>query len=391
MVARNKLTDTKIRALKTGTHSDGAGLCIRINNPNSKQWVYRFSYLKKPKAMGLGAYPDVSLQNARKLRDKWAAELIAGKNPIDIKKQEMIASEECADHKLLKSVALRAFEAKKASLKEKGQKGEWISQLKNHVLPKLGDKNVEELTQHDVYDVLYPIWISKAETAKKAINRLKITLEYAESMGLEVNVDIIRKAKTLLGSQPKSDIHMSSMPWREVPAFYSSLTNRNLTHLGLRFLILNVGCRTYPIRHMKLDQIDDGLWKIPAKTMKNSKPFTIPLSDESLRIVEELKQFERNGFLFPNYNGASVVSENIFSKYMREDLNLKVVPHGFRSSFRTWALDNGHDRDIAELCMSHKVYSDVEAAYINSEAMDKRRELMQKWSNFVCQTENCKI
>ncbi len=109
-----------------------------------------------------------------------------------------------------------------------------------------------------------------------------------------------------------------------------------------------------------------------------------------MRLLKTLlsRQPKSETHLFPSANGASVVSENIFNKYMREDLKLDVVPHCFRSSFRTWALDNGHDRDIAELCMSHKVYGDVEGAYIKSDAMDKRRELMQNWSNFVCGIEN---
>lgn len=384
MVARNKLTDKKIKALDTGTHGDGAGLYIRINHRHSKQWIYRFNYLKKPKTMGLGSYPDVSLKEARQLRDQWAAVLISGKNPIEVNNQQKLVLERGSDNKKLSYIVYRAFEARKASLKEKGQKGEWVAALKNHVLPSLGDKNVETLTQHDVYQVFKPIWKSKAPTAKKAINRLKISLEYAESFGLEVNVDIIRRAKNLLGAQPKNDNHLPYMVWQDVPEFYRSLTNKNHTHLGLRFLILNPGPRTKPILKIRLEQIEDDIWRIPAPDMKASKPFLVPLSDESLKIIEELKPFERDGNLFAGRGEASLVSENIFSEYMRVKRGLGVVPHGFRSSFRTWAFENGYDHYIAELCISHKVFSDVEAAYIRSDAFVRRRDLALKWSDYVC-------
>ncbi|MFC7292416.1 tyrosine-type recombinase/integrase [Hirschia litorea] len=384
MVARNKLTDRKIKALKDGTHGDGAGLYIRINHQNSKQWIYRYNYMKKPKVIGLGSYPDISLQDARKLRDVWASEVAAGRNPVDIKAKQRTTLSVGVDAKLLKNVVYRTFESKKATLQEKGRNGEWVSQLTNHVLPTLGDKSVEELTQHDINDVLQSIWKSKPVTAKKAIGRLKICLEYSESLGFDVDVDIIRKAKHILGPQPKKEEHLPSMAWKDVPDFYASLTNSNHTHLGLRFLILNVGARTNPVRHLKLEQIENGLWRIPAAMMKSNKPFVMPLSVQSLEILDELKPLIRNGLVFPNSRGTKVVSENIFSKYMRVDRGLTVVPHGFRSSFRTWALDNGHDRVIAEMCMAHKVFGEVEGAYIKSDALEKRRELMQEWSDYVC-------
>lgn len=107
-----------------------------------------------------------------------------------------------------------------------------------------------------------------------------------------------------------------------------------------------------------------------------------PLSPQSLKLIEKAERWERNGYLFPNVSGRGVISDASMARHM-ERAGLDYRPHGFRSSFRTWAAETGKRRDIAELCNAHKVFGAVEAAYVRTDFLDERRELLLEWSNWV--------
>src|SRR5690606_2192238 len=100
---------------------------------------------------------------------------------------------------LLADVARDAFEARKASLKEDGRAGRWFTPLELHVLPKLGKIPIAEIDQIDIREALAPIWHAKAETARKAMNRLNIVLQHAAALGLDADLQAVSKAKALLG------------------------------------------------------------------------------------------------------------------------------------------------------------------------------------------------
>ena len=257
VLLKNKLTDKGLKSLPKGSHGDGGGLWFRKNSATSQQWIFRYTYAKKQKNLGLGSYPGVSLAEARRMRDKWAEVVRNGQDPAEVKRQEQAELLRGSLDTSLQSIAEEARDARSHSLKEGGTAGRWFSPVKIHVLSKLGDLSVETITQIDIRDALKPIWHDKADTARKAIGRLKYILEYAENKGLEVDVEIIRKAKGLLGKQVVSTEHHQSMPWEDVPSFYASLDQPNQTQLGLRFLILNPGPRSKPVRFLRLEQIKE--------------------------------------------------------------------------------------------------------------------------------------
>lgn len=124
---------------------------------------------------------------------------------------------------LFKDIAKDAFESRKAELKGDGVAGRWFSPLELHILPKLGKVPVSDIDQNDIRDVLSPIWHTKAETARKAMNRLGICLTHAAALGLEVDLQATEKARALLGKQRHKVQNVPAMAWRDVPAFYASL------------------------------------------------------------------------------------------------------------------------------------------------------------------------
>lgn len=275
--------------------------------------------------------------------------------------------------------------SRKAELKGDGVSGRWFSPLRLYVLPKLGKVPVADIDQTDIRDTLAPIWHSKADTAKKALNRLGICLTHAAALGLDVDLQATEKAKALLGKQRHKIQNVPSVPWREVPAFYDSLADGSTTHLALRLLILT-GVRSGPLRFLHLDQIEGDVWTIPGEAMKGRRDatpdFRVPLSNEALTIIEQAKPLARDGLLFPSVR-KGVISDATMSRLM-ERRGMLARPHGFRSSLRDWlaeATDTAHE--VAETCLGHVVGGTVERAYRRTDYLEQRRAVMARWARHV--------
>ena len=147
--------------------------------------------------MGLGGYPGVGLKDARDLVVRWRKHTKLGDDPIKLRNKER--REAAQTDSIFENVALAAFAARKAELKDDGKAGRWFSPLEHHVLPKLGKLPIDQIDQRDIADTLGTIWHTKAETARKAINRLGIVLQYGAAIGFNVDLNAVAIAKALLG------------------------------------------------------------------------------------------------------------------------------------------------------------------------------------------------
>jgi integrase len=330
--------------------------------------------------MGLGAYPDVSLKEAREAASLNRALVRQGLDPI--KERERQRREAARNIHMLTDIALDAFESRKAELKGDGIAGSWFSPLELHILPKLGKVPVANIDQQDIRDTLSPIWHAKAATASKAINRLNIVMRHAAALGLDVDLQAVEKAKALLGKQRHTVTNVPSVPWQDVPAFYQSLGG-SITELALRLLILT-GVRSGPLRHIHEDQIGDDVWTIPAEAMKGRKDatseFRVPLSSEAQRVIAEARKFARDGFLFPSAK-RGVISDMTMTAYMNRR-DMKERPHGFRTSLRVWLAEaTSAPHDVAEMCISHVVGSKTVQAYKRTDFLEQRTVLMERWAS----------
>ena len=384
MRATNRLSSQFLKSAPVGKHCDGAGLWLVKRDDGGAQWVQRVTVHGRRREMGLGGFPSLSLSEARKLSERWRKLAAAGRDPI----KEREAEERAARREdiTLEILTADAFESRKAELKGDGTAGRWLSPLTIHVLPKLGKVPVTDLDQRDIRDTLAPIWHAKADTARKAMNRLSIVLKHAAALGLDVDLQATEKAKALLGKSRHVAKNIPAMAWADVPGFYASLDEPTLTHLALRLLILNPGVRSTPLRTLRLDQIEGDVWTVPAEAMKGRKGATVdyrvPLSTEALRIVDLARPHARNGYLFPNTRGG-VISDMTLSRHM-ERRGLEARPHGFRTSLRTWlaeATDAPHE--VAEAMIAHMTDSGVVRAYRRTDFLEQRRVLSERWANHV--------
>ena len=383
MTAYNQLSAAKVKAAKPGKHCDGNGLWLIKRDDGGGQWMLRTTIHGQRREMGLGGILDVSLKDARELAAKYRNLAKQGLDPIRERNKEKL--EQFRNLHLLEDIADDAFATRKAELRDGGKAGRWMSPLKLHVLPKLGKVPIADITQIDLRDTLAPIWHEKADTARKAMNRLNICFKHAAALGLNVDIQAIQKAKALLGKQDHTSTNIPSLPWQDVPGFYNSLADGGVSAQALRLLILT-GSRSKPIRFVNIDQIDGDVWTIPAEIVKGQKgkteSFRLPLSKEALALIETMIPFSRSGYLFPGVR-RGVISDASMAKIMKTRGMIE-RPHGFRASFRTWLSEETNTQfEVAEMCIGHKIGSKVVKAYQRSDFLEQRREIMQHWANFV--------
>ncbi len=379
MAALNKLTNLKVKNARPGKYNDGGGLWLVKRKDGGGQWVYRYEIHGRRREMGLGSISGVSVKQVRIDVEKWRQVKRIGEDPI--KERDRLRRQSAREQPTLEAVFESAFEARKAQLKSDGKAGRWDTPLRLHVLPKLGKVPIEEIDQLDIKNALAPIWHAKAATAKKALNRIGIIFKHAAAMGLAVDMQANIKARALLGAQRHVPKNIPSLPWQEIPAFYASLGKPTNCHLALRLSILTA-CRSQEIRFCHVDEIEGDIWTIPATRMKDGKEHRVALCKEALAVIDEAIALNGEGFLFPNAH-SGVISDATMSRMM-ERRGMEARPHGFRATFRTWCAEaTDMPYEVSEAAIAHVTGSVVERTYRRTDFLEKRRTLMEKWSNHV--------
>lgn len=274
------------------------------------------------------------------------------------------------------------FEARQAELKGDGKAGRWLSPLELHVLPKIGKKAVEDVDQHIIKQALEPIWHTKADTARKAMNRLNLTLKHAAALGLDVDMQATMKARALMGKQRHEVKHIPAMPYAELPDFYRWLSDQeHMSCLALRFLILTV-TRTSEVRLSTFDEFENDIWTIPASKTKTDQERRVPLCAEALSILKTARDVSVSKHPFSTPSGKPMSDAAMSQLMIREKLPYR--PHGFRATFRTWVEEKTDTPfEVKEAALGHKVDKGIVGAYQRSDRIEKRRELQTLWSSYV--------
>ena len=174
------------------------------------------------------------------------------------------------------------------------------------------------------------------------------------------------------------------MPFIELPDFMERLGKKNsVSARALEFAILTAA-RTGEVIGAKWSEIDlkAGVWTVPAERMKGSKEHQVPLSKRALAILESLPR-EKGGYVFPGAKAKAPLSNMAMLELLRGMSANGYSVHGFRSSFRDWAGDRTHyAREVIEHALAHQIKDKAEAAYRRSDALEKRRRLMEEWAKY---------
>ena len=378
MVKHNALTQMTAKNHEAGKYADGQGLWLVKRDRQFGKWILRTVIFGRRREMGLGPWPDVSIAEAREQAAKARRIIRDGRDPIEERKKWRRQ----IDRFTVKDAVLGCFEARQADLKGDGKAGRWLSPMTQHVLPKIGSVPIEDLDQHVIKSTLEPIWHEKADTARKALNRLNLTLQHAAALGMEVDLQATMKARALLGKQRHVSKRIPAMPYKDVPAYFAHLSSLDFPATkALQFLILTAA-RTSEVRLATYNEIKDGVWTLSEVRTKTGQPHRIPLSEPALGIIDDQSASNKSGFVFTNASGKPLSDMAMSSLMKREELDAR--PHGFRASFRTWMEEQtDYQFEVKELALGHQVGDKVVRAYQRSDHLDARTELMKHWAGFV--------
>jgi Arm DNA-binding domain len=254
-----KVTKTK----DPGLYEDGGGLRLIVTEKGTKRWALRITVRGRRVEKGLGLYPEVSLEAARRR----AAELrYAAKAGVDLQKQEKSAH-------LTTSVTFRsAFEQFFAVRRQRLSNGkhvqQWENTMRDYVFPAIGNLPVADIGAAELLEVLTPIWFEKPETASRVLQRLKATFDSAILRGFREKANPCTGISSELGICHRKVQHHPALHWRDVPEFFRSLDSRDMQQSSrslFKFLILTA-CRSGEARGATWKEVnfDDRTWIIPA-------------------------------------------------------------------------------------------------------------------------------
>jgi integrase len=408
------LTAKKIDALtKPRDYCDGGGLYLQVKPSGRKSWVFRFKIAGKTRWMGLGAYPDVGLANAReaaaRARDK-TRNPDGRIDPIQAKQDAAEAkararAEEQAKAEAEEQAALRTFrnaaaayiEAHEAGWRNAKHHQQWGNTLATYAYPTIGDLSVAVLNTDHVLGVLEPVWRVKPETAGRVRGRIECVLDYAKVRGWRTGENPARwrgHLDHLLPAHAKiaKVVHHAALPWREISAFMVALSGHEaIAARALRFLILTATRTSEALDatwgEISLDGPDGPLWTIPGARMKGGREHRVPLSDAAVATLQDVAQLRAHAGpdapVFPGQRPGKPLSNMALLMLLRRMGRGDLTAHGFRSTFRDWCAEaTNHQREIAEAALAHVLGDKTEAAYQRGDLLGKRRRLMNDWAQF---------
>jgi integrase len=386
MVRGGKLSARTVATLNSpGRHGDGGGLYLSIGKDGDtarRRWVYLFTRAGKLREMGLGPFPGVTLAEARIERDRWAAVVRSGRDPIALRKAEKAASRGVPTFGQL---ADEVIEAKKAEWRNEKHRAQWEMTLRVYAAS-LRSRPVNEIETDDVLATLRPLWVTRPETAARLRGRIEHVLDAARAKGLRhgPNPALWRgHLDKLLPKQSKVERgHHAAMPYANIPPFLAAVRKRDaIAALAIEFTILTAA-RTGEVIGATWSEIDlqAAVWTIPAQRMKAKRTHRVPLTARVVAILKKVMRARTGDYVFPGRKAGKPLSNMSMEMILRRMKVTNATMHGFRSSFRDWVgNETEYARELAEAALAHVVGDAVEQAYRRGDALEKRRVLMQAW------------
>lgn len=363
------------------------------------KWKLRYvsPETSKRRDMGLGAYPEVSIAEARDAAQEARKAIRNGVDPLAERGRLVTsqASQAAIKKYTFEVAALEVYETLKPSWANPKHAAQWITTMRTYVFPLVGSVQVDELQPKDFAKVLQPIWLVKTETAGRVKQRCHAVMKWCWGREL-VSRNVVDMVDTLLPKKPSKATtvkHRPAVPWRDVPAFVSGLLrkDKDVTRDIIEFVVLTA-VRSGEARNMVWEEVDmdKGVWTLPAQRTKTRQPHRVPLSAAALAILKRRKKLAKHPTLVFPSPSEKVLTDMAMTSLMRKNNVQSSTPgrvatiHGFRSSFRDWASEQGWSRDLAERALAHTIKNQAEAAYHRTDLLEERRPMMAAWGKHIC-------
>ncbi len=387
-IKNNALTAAKIRAVgEPGYYSDGNGLTLRVDHRGNKAWYQRITVNGKRRNIGLGSYPKVSLAEARQAAIGNLAAIRNGTDPVAQRQQAREVASRPAIPTFVEA-SERVIELRRPTWSSERHAKQWEESLRIHADPVIGKKQVDDVTTADAMAVLTPIWVEKAETATRVRQRMETVFDYCVAQGWRTDNPASKAITKALPRRPRLKRHHPALHYWEVPSAVDLVrcSAADLaTRLAFEFTVLTVA-RAGEARGATWAEIDleSATWVVPPERMKARREHRVPLARRTLDILVAAKDIgTEEGLIFPSKRSGKPLSNMAFSALLKR-LGINAVPHGFRSSFKDWTIEQtGTPWAVGEAALAHNLGNSTEQAYARADLFERRRVLMEEWADFV--------
>ncbi|MEO8640366.1 integrase arm-type DNA-binding domain-containing protein [Pseudomonas sp.] len=391
-----KLTAKQLDSItEFGKYEDGNGLRL-IVRASGKTWVFRYQRAGKRREMGLGAYPQIGLKDARTKAEGQRSIIRSGIDPLTKSRDDEAQSKEALltaarrAQNTLKFCALEYIEAHRPGWKSAKHAQQWHNTLTTYVFPFIGEKAIDEIDVDAVLQVLAPIWLTIPETSKRVRSRLELILDYAKAKKLRVGENPARwrgHLEKLLpsGRNHQQVRHHPAMPWSEAPSFIKKLQSIYTDGSRLLEFVILTAVRTSEALNATWDEFDlkQAVWTIPADRMKAGVSQRVPLPP---RVIEILDQQRKTGaaLVFQGRKQGRSISNMTGLMLLRRMKLGHFTVHGFRSTFRDWCAEaTSFPSEVAEMALAHTIENRVEAAYRRGDLFVRRSAMMNEWAEYL--------
>ena len=370
---------------------DERGLYLEISPTGGKWWRLRYSFNGKENRLSLGTFPDISLRDARERRDEARTMLAKGINPSAMRKQERIeSSEEYSFEAIAKEWA-----EKLSDTWTEGHAELTLRRLELNIFPYIGSYNINAITAPVLLECLRRIEARGAlEVCRRVRGICSMIFRYAIACG-KAERD---PAADLLGAlaMPKKQHRATITDPSKVGQLMRDIDNCKasiVVYCALRLAPLTF-VRPGELRNAVWSEfnMDEAEWRIPAARMKMREQHIVPLSQQALAVLNELRPITGNGkFLFPSLRtNARVMSDNTINVALRRIGYEKdeICGHGFRAMASTLLNELGWNPDAIERQLAHGERNKIRAAYNHAQLLPERRKMMQAWADYLEELKN---
>lgn len=398
------LTSAKIRTLKPSDKpfkvSDSHGLYLRVKPGGSRHWYLKYRISGKESRIALGAYPAISLSDARQQREGIRKMLALNINPVQ---QRAAVRGSRTPEKVFKNVALAWHKSNRKWSQNTADR--LLASLNNHIFPVIGNLPVSELKPRHFIDLQKGIEEKGLlEVASRTRQHLSNIMRHAVHQEL---IDTNPAANLGGVTTPPVRRHYPALPLERLPELLERIgayhQGRELTRHAV-LLMLHVFIRSSELRFARWSEIDftNRVWTIPAtrepiigvhysgRGAKMRMPHIVPLSEQSIAILKQIKDITGNNeLIFPgDHNPYKPMCENTVNKALRVmgyDTKKDICGHGFRAMACSALMESGlWAKDAVERQMSHQERNTVRMAYIHkAEHLEARKAMMQWWSDYL--------
>ena len=373
------------RLTKPGLHMVGtvAGLGLSVGSSGSRSWILRTKIGARRCDIGLGSYPEISLAKAHERARAAKDDIRSGTDPIAERRAKSATVEWTFER-----WAQAYIDGHAASWKNAKHAQQWRNTLATYAYPVFGSRHVRDVGKTEVLQAIEPQWTTK-KTMARVRERIELVLSWATVRGYRSgdNPAVWRGNLDQVLAKPSKVskvVPHRSLPYPSMKAFMTQLRKAEGSGARCLELLIYTACRSGEMRGAVWSEIniEGGIWHIPANRMKADRDHRIPLSAGAIELLKSLPRFAGTDLVFPSAKN-SMLSDMTLSSVLRR-MEVPAVPHGFRSTFATWAQEQTvYPSDVRERALAHTVGNKTTAAYERGDQFDKRVQLMADWALYI--------